>query len=69
MQNPAGNKKSSSKHTIAEGDYFTICGHLCGQNFLRNLDFPQKLQKPKENSQKPNISGVSAELLGGFEVV
>ena len=41
-----------------ENIFIIICGHLCGQNFTKNFNCPQKLEKSKENTRNPKISGV-----------
>ena len=45
----------------------SVCGILCGQRKSAKSYSAQKLQKAKENTRNPRISGVSVELLGGFE--
>ena len=42
----------------------SVCGILCGQRKSAKLHRFQKLQKPKENTRNPKISGVV--LSGGF---
>ena len=45
----------------------SVCGILCGQQkSVKSYSF-KKLQKAKENTRNPKISGVVLELLGGFE--
>ena len=44
----------------------SVCGILCGQQkSVKSYSF-KKLQKAKENTRNPKISGVVLELLGGF---
>jgi len=45
----------------------SVCGILCGQRKHKKSYSTKKLRKPKENTRNPKISGVSVELLGGFE--
>ena len=45
----------------------SVCGILCGQRKSAKLHRFQKLQKSKENTRNPKISGAVLELLGGFE--
>ena len=45
----------------------SVCGILCGQRKSAKPHRFQKLQKSKENTRNPKISGVYLELLGGFE--
>jgi hypothetical protein len=40
IKKPAKTKKSPSGTSIPEGDFFAVCGHLCGQNFSRNYNCP-----------------------------
>ena len=46
----------------------SVCGILCGQRKSAKLHRFQKLQKSKENTRNPKISGVVLELLGRFEL-
>ena len=46
----------------------SVCGILCGQRKSAKLYRFQKLQKSKENTRNPKISGVVLELLGRFEL-
>ena len=47
----------------------SVCGILCGQRKSAKLHRFQKLQKSKENTRNPKISGVVLELLTRFELV
>ena len=47
----------------------SVCGILCGQRKSAKLHRFQKLQKSKENTRNPKISGVILELLTRFELV
>ncbi|WP_417053993.1 hypothetical protein [Dysosmobacter sp.] len=46
----------------------SVCGILCGQRKSAKPYLFQKLQKAKENTRNPKISGVVLELLGRFEL-
>ena len=47
----------------------SVCGILCGQRKSAKPHRFQKLQKSKENTRNPKISGVVLELLTRFELV
>ena len=47
----------------------SVCGILCGQRKSAKLHRFQKLQKSKESTRNPKISGVVLELLTRFELV
>ena len=46
----------------------SVCGILCGQRKSAKPYLFKKLQKEKENTRNPKISGVVLELLGRFEL-
>ena len=46
----------------------SVCGILCGQRKSAKPYLFQKLQKVKENTRNPNISGAVLKLLGRFEL-
>ena len=61
-------KKKSGVPNIASGTPpRSVCGILCGQQKSAKSYSFKKLQKAKENTRNPKISGVVLELLGGFE--
>ena len=45
----------------------SVCGILCGQRKSAKPHSFKKLQKERNNTRNPKISGVVLELLGGFE--
>jgi len=47
----------------------SVCGILCGQQKSAKPYSFKKLQKSKENTRNPKISGVVLELLTRFELV
>ena len=47
----------------------SVCGILCGQQKSAKPYLFKKLQKSKENTRNPKISGVVLELLTRFELV
>ena len=47
----------------------SVCGILCGQQKSAKSYSFKKLQKAKENTRNPRISGVVLELLTRFELV
>ena len=54
--------------SIFLGTVYSVCGILCGQRKSAKPYLFQKLQKAKENTRNPKISGVVLELLGRFEL-
>ena len=62
-------KKKSGVPNIASGTPpRSVCGILCGQQKSAKSYSFKKLQKAKENTRNPKISGVVLELLGRFEL-
>ena len=63
-------KRKRGVPDVMSGTLFrSVCGILCGQRKSANLHRFQKLQKSKENTRNPKISGVVLELLTRFELV
>ncbi|WP_418484413.1 hypothetical protein [Dysosmobacter sp.] len=63
-------KKKSGVPNIASGTPpRSVCGILCGQQKSAKSYSFKKLQKAKENTRNPKISGVVLELLTRFELV
>ena len=63
-------KKKRGVPDAMSGTLFrSVCGILCGQQKSAKPYSFKKLQKSKENTQNPKISGVVLELLTRFELV
>ena len=62
-------KKRGGPDAMSGTPIRSVCGILCGQRKSAKLHRFQKLQKSKENTRNPKISGVVLELLTRFELV
>ena len=62
-------KKRGGPDVMSGTPLRSVCGILCGQRKSAKLYLFQKLQKSKENTRNPKISGVVLELLTRFELV
>ena len=61
-------KEESGVPDMASGTPLcSVCGIVCGQQKYEKMYSAKKLQKAKENTRNPKISGVILELLSGFE--
>ena len=62
-------KKRGVPDTMSGTPLRSVCGILCGQQKSAKSYSFKKLQKAKESTRNPKISGVVLELLTGFELV